>query len=145
MDIDEIDIREELARLEHEQWQYWSKKITSEIMDNTLSYGEMGRRFLKKHQNWLPYWKSYDELDEETKELDRKWADKVLGLLLKKIDKAINPYPSDIFIETPQMDKQKINKFCRDNGISIDGYNGSWGRKVWNNCKQKIKDLLEVR
>lgn len=52
-----------------------------------------------------------------------------------------NPYPEDIFVETPQMDKQKINKFCRDNGISIDGYNGSWGRKVWNYCIDELEKI----
>ena len=39
------------------------------------------------------------------------------------------------------MDKQKINKFCRDNGISIDGYNGSWGRKVWNYCIDELEKI----
>ena len=71
----------------------------------------------------------------------------LIKLVMEKQEKIIkelrnnNPYPKDIFIETPQMDKQKINKFCKDNGISIDGYNGSWGRKVWDNCIDELEKL----
>ena len=73
----------------------------------------------------------------------------IIKLVMEKEENIIqelrnkNPYPEDIFIETPQMDKQKINKYCKDNGISIDGYNGSWGRKVWNNCIDNLKQLKE--
>ena len=76
---------EELSELEHKEWEYWSKNVTSQLMDDTLSPEVIGQRMLKKHQSWLNYWVDYDELDEKIKEEDRKWARKVVKIVEKQL------------------------------------------------------------
>lgn len=52
-----------------------------------------------------------------------------------------NPYPEDIFIEPTKEQHKLIQKLFKKNNLSLDGYNGSFGRKVWNNCV----DCLEIK
>lgn len=63
-------LREELAELEHRQWMHWSQHVAenNDIPDSL-------------HEKWNGNWEPYDALDEETKDHDRKWADKVLDIL----------------------------------------------------------------
>ena len=65
-------IREGIAELEHEQWMQWSKSIA----DNTREFYIDKPKLVK----WMECWKPYDQLTEEQKDQDRKWADKVLEL-----------------------------------------------------------------
>jgi hypothetical protein len=66
----ERELLEELAALEHRQWIHWTQGLKQ-------------REDLPEHltARWAKNWKPYDELDEETKEHDRKWARKVLDIL----------------------------------------------------------------
>lgn len=63
-------LREELAALEHRQWVEWSKSLaeSEDLSDERV-------------ERWEEFWCPYDDLDEETKDHDRKWADEVLEIL----------------------------------------------------------------
>lgn len=63
-------IREKLAELEHEQWIKWA---TSLMESENLSPERVER--------WKRYMVPYSELDEKTKDYDRKWADMVLEIV----------------------------------------------------------------
>lgn len=58
-----ILVLETLAEVEHRQWMHWSQHVAEEhdLPDELLE---------KWEENWVPY----EELEEETKESDRKWA-----------------------------------------------------------------------
>ena len=69
------ELLEELAALEHRQWMHWSQHVAenNDIPDDLRE---------KWEQNWVPY----DELDDETKESDRKWARKALKTIGEQAD-----------------------------------------------------------
>lgn len=69
------DLRELLAELEHQQWIVWSVQIAE-----TEHISE------ERRERWKKLWRPYNELNEEEKDQDRKWADKVLELLPKEIE-----------------------------------------------------------
>lgn len=71
-------IKEELAELEHIQWEEWSKDIAKK---EDISKERLDR--------WRKYWIKYKDLDEETKDEDRKWAEKALKIFLKHKDKLL--------------------------------------------------------
>ena len=62
------DVIERLAALEHEQWMAWSQAVADEVSP-------------ERRMRWRAYWVPYDELDEEAKEKDRKWARKVIEVI----------------------------------------------------------------
>lgn len=68
--MNDSELIEKLAELEHLQWIEWSKNIASK---EKLSPGRVER--------WSRLWKPYAELTEEEKEQDREWARKVVALL----------------------------------------------------------------
>ena len=72
------ELIEKLAELEHIQWEYWSQNIaeTEKISPERL-------------ERWKQCWKSYNQLDEKTKEQDRKWAKKVIKIINKHNHKDI--------------------------------------------------------
>ena len=61
---------EELAALEHRQWMHWTENLVA-------------REDLPDHliERWEPNWIDYENLPEETKEHDRKWAKQVIEIL----------------------------------------------------------------
>ena len=61
---------ETLAALEHDQWVEWSRTVATQ--------GLTPERLAR----WERYWVPYAELDEETKEHDRKWARLVIAAIL---------------------------------------------------------------
>jgi len=67
--IDEL--LEQLAALEHEQWMEWARSLSE---SETLSPDRLKR--------WAEFMVPYDELSEEAKEHDRKWALKVIDLII---------------------------------------------------------------
>ena len=67
---DNCELLEDLAELEHEQWVQWSKSIAASV---NLSDERQGR--------WETFWCPYNELSEEMKDEDRKWARKALGII----------------------------------------------------------------
>ena len=88
----EKGLLERLAELAHEQWVEWSKSIAESIqrlidLNRTgglnidavrLLTNELGRL-----ERWEKLWIPYNELSEEMKEEDRKYARKVLKELQK--------------------------------------------------------------
>jgi hypothetical protein len=66
----ESSLREQLAKLEHEQWCEWSRSLAA---TETLSEARL--------ESWKGRWIPYVELSEADKELDRKYADLVLAVL----------------------------------------------------------------
>ena len=62
---------EALAELEHEQWVHWASAVI----------GEVG---LERAVRWNKFMIPYNELTEEVKEFDRKWARKVIEIMEKK-------------------------------------------------------------
>ena len=57
--------REKLADLEHQQWMYWAKAVLKDVKP-------------ERREKWKKNFKPYAQLDKETKDQDRVWADKVL-------------------------------------------------------------------
>lgn len=53
-----------------------------------------------------------------------------------------NPYPDDIFTEPTKKEWKALTKLMKKNGMAPDQFFGSWGRKVWNNCVDKIEEHL---
>jgi hypothetical protein len=63
---------EELAELEHKQWEEWSKDISKK---EDISKDRLDR--------WKEYWTSYSSLDEDVKDDDREWAEKIYNTIEK--------------------------------------------------------------
>ena len=78
-DINELI--EKLAALEHEQWMYWSKAIAKRVTDGNPVPAEVTVRMNEKVNSWEKLWIPYNQLSEEEKEHDRKWARKVLAIM----------------------------------------------------------------
>jgi len=80
------NIIEQLAMLEHNQWMEWSKHIAKELL---VIVSDLDDGVIQVNVNrindiltkWKNNWKPYDELDEETKKLDRIWAVKVMRIV----------------------------------------------------------------
>jgi hypothetical protein len=68
-----VDALEEVSDIIHEFWQYWSTKTY-----NRMTGGWTHEQFF---ENWSPHWMPYEKLDEETKELERRWAKQILTKL----------------------------------------------------------------
>ena len=62
------EIREGLAKLEHDQWVEWSKAVAPEVSP-------------ERQERWKKLWIPYSELTEEQKDQDRVWADKSIANL----------------------------------------------------------------
>lgn len=65
-------LRERLAELEHEQWIEWSRSVAER---EPLSAERIAR--------WEKYWVPYAMLDEEVKDQDRRYADRIIALLVE--------------------------------------------------------------
>ena len=68
-------------------------------------------------------------------------AEKVLEII--KVAKALNPYPDDIFLEKTHKDWKKLQKALAKDGLVPDGYFGSCSRMVWNNCCDKLEEMVK--
>lgn len=66
---DNIDSREKLAELEHDQWAHWTVYFLNNLTDKNI---ERWQRQIN-----IPY----SELTETEKDSDRAWADKVLKIV----------------------------------------------------------------
>jgi len=89
------------------------------------------------------YW--IDEKMLKVMQKDRDYEDIALiklSDLKKEIEKLQNPYPVDIFTEPTKYEMNLLRIFCIDNKITQDKLFGSFGRRVWNNCKEKFKKNL---
>lgn len=64
------ELRERLAAIEHEQWAEWSKAVAPEVSE-------------ARRKRWEEYWVPYDELSEDVKDHDRKYADAIIRELIR--------------------------------------------------------------
>lgn len=77
-------LRENLAKLEHEQWVQWSRNVWSELkhiyrdLDEAADFNSALRGLKHVHTRWSKNWCNYDVLSEKQKDKDRVWADKVI-------------------------------------------------------------------
>ena len=73
------ELIEELADIEHKQWMKWSSALENEMEQYSDWLPEdLAILLSKRLARWNSLWIPYRELTEETKELDRVWARKVL-------------------------------------------------------------------
>lgn len=84
------ELREWLSEQEHIQWKQWSETIAKELQkirnELTLGQGEAWADGALRGliHRWKKNWKPYKELEEDVKDFDREWADKILdGLPFK--------------------------------------------------------------
>ena len=64
-----MDLREQLAELEHQQWAHWTQHMLDNLTPENI---ERWRRQIDT---------PYAELSEGEKASDRQWADKVLAII----------------------------------------------------------------
>lgn len=69
-----MNLYNELAELEHEQWIAWSKNIT-----------ETEKITSERLERWKKLWRPYSELTESEKDQDREWAQKALKIVKKHL------------------------------------------------------------
>jgi len=72
-----IELLEQLAKLEHDQWIYYSKDVANRI-SNASSLELLQNETVNK---WRTKWVDYILLSEQDKDKDRIWAKKVLEVL----------------------------------------------------------------
>lgn len=65
-------LREALAELAHQQWEHWSRSAAA------------GGASPNQIAQWSRNWRPYAELNEQDKDADRVWADKILTLLAQQ-------------------------------------------------------------
>lgn len=54
-----------------------------------------------------------------------------------------NPYPETVFTEPSKEEYDLMNKLFKENGLVPDRFFGSLGRRVWDNCTNMLKEILE--
>jgi hypothetical protein len=81
---------------------------------------------VSKHPNKVPVHVWYKEVDHVLSE--------------RMLD---NPYPESLFIPIPDDKLNAVVKLLKDNGYSSDSLFGNWGRTVWDNCIEAVKQQLK--
>lgn len=66
------DLVEDLAALEHEQWEEWSKAVADDVPE-------------ERRKRWQKNWKRYEKLPEAEKAKDREYAEKVLDTVAEHL------------------------------------------------------------
>ena len=98
--MNDYNVVEELAKLEHQQWQHWSRGVSTlleRLTDSIKDYSKIAddiqlRKRLETLWNegmktivrWKQFQVPYDSLDESIKDLDREWAIRSLQLMPSK-------------------------------------------------------------
>ena len=67
---------------------------------------------------------------------------KLSKYLIDQLSEA-NPYPSDVFIPRSKEEMKAVSDLIAKAGYSPDAVFGQFGRQVWNNAVDKLKDLSE--
>ena len=91
-----MTFKEELAKLEHEQWQYWTKTMIERFekwkneadeikdIDDMIHFYE--DKLYLQSQTWKENHKDYEELPENIKDFDRAYVDKTIAVFTKLMD-----------------------------------------------------------
>jgi hypothetical protein len=66
----------------------------------------------------------------------------LLGQLEKNL-LDLNPYPIDVFTEPSEQEWKRAWLLLHEAGISNERIAGKLGREVWNNCIEKLKQILD--
>ena len=56
-----------------------------------------------------------------------------------------NPYPDDVFLDKTKDEWIKFHKLLKEAGLSSEGFMGSFGRMVWNNCIVEYQRIIRER
>src|SRR3990167_4852037 len=90
----ELELREKLSDLEHQQWECWSKELGKHLEEWKEDLPEEHNAVIEKINNrlarWETNWHPYNNLDEKTKDYDRKWADKSLEIFKQFLADKLN-------------------------------------------------------
>lgn len=138
------NLLEDLAELEHKQWAHWTKYMLDRLeqleseQDSHDPY-----KVLHQKENWRRQIATpYSELTEKEKDSDRSWASKSLEITAKRLAE-LNPYPEDVFLPRNKEEMKAVADLIAKAGYSPDAVFGQFGRQVWNNAVDKLKDLSE--
>lgn len=91
------ELREQMAAIEHEQWAYWTKHM---MLNDTSENRERWNRQIAT---------PYSALTEKEKDLDRKWVDKIILLLLSHNQRLVEAILDDLW-EKAQSDSKGFGK-----------------------------------
>lgn len=61
--------------------------------------------------------------------------------IIKEVKKS-NPYPEDVFIEPTTKQYAMLYQYLDSQGLTLDKFSGTWGRRVWNNCCDTIIEKI---
>ena len=138
------NLLEDLAELEHKQWAHWTKYMLDRLeqleseQDSHDPY-----KVLHQKENWRRQIATpYSELTEKEKDSDRSWASKSLEITAKRLAE-LNPYPEDVFLPRNKEEMKAVADLIAKAGYFPDAVFGQFGRQVWNNAVDKLKDLSE--
>jgi hypothetical protein len=138
------NLLENLAELEHQQWAHWTKYMLDRLeqleseQDSHDPY-----KVLHQKENWRRQIATpYSELTEKEKDSDRSWASKSLEITAKRLAE-LNPYPEDVFLPRNKEEMKAVADLIAKAGYFPDAVFGQFGRQVWNNAVDKLKDLSE--
>ena len=142
------NLLEDLAELEHQQWAHWTKYMLDRLaqleakLDGNAPYKAYFELSQQK-QDWRRQIATpYSELTEKEKDSDRSWASKSLEITAKRLAE-LNPYPEDVFLPRSKEEMKAVADLIAKAGYSPDAVFGQFGRQVWNNAVDKLKDLSE--
>ena len=142
------NLLEDLAELEHQQWAHWTKYMLNRLeqleaeIDGKAPYDAL-LELAQQKQNWKRQIATpYSELTEKEKDSDRIWAAKSLEITAKRLAD-LNPYPEDVFLPRSKEEMKAVADLIAKAGYSPDAVFGQFGRQVWNNAVDKLKDLSE--
>ena len=138
------NLLEDLAELEHKQWAGWTKYMLDRLEQlESEQDAHDPYKVLHQKENWRRQIATpYSKLTEKEKDSDRSWASKSLEITAKRLAE-LNPYPEDVFLPRNKEEMKAVADLIAKAGYSPDAVFGQFGRQVWNNAVDKLKDLSE--
>ncbi|MCP4356079.1 MAG: hypothetical protein GY793_10750 [Proteobacteria bacterium] len=71
MNNNENQLREQIAKLIHEEWIEWAKNVDHEVSQ-------------ERQKRWHSVYCNYEDLSEQMKDKDRVYVDKIINVLKKE-------------------------------------------------------------
>lgn len=121
----DVNLIEQLASLEHEQWISWSRSIckTEDISEERI-------------EKWEKLWAPYTELTEVLKDQDRNWARKALNLIMSR-------FLDERSIKEGCLTNQKMFIVSEDTVKEVCDTLKEYIRHIDNDCKDLRFDFKE--